>query len=120
MLRADAAAPETARQYLTQLREGAPPSKTVQLRGPVPAPVERRADRHRFQLAVFSSSRPALHRMLTALLAQASKLGSSQLGASKVGASQLSQQGPSRPRPSQLPGTRGVKFSLDVDPVDIF
>ena len=115
MLRADAAAPETARQYLTQLREGAPPSKTVQLRGPVPAPVERRADRHRFQLAVFSSSRPALHRMLTALLAQASQLGASQLGAS-----QLSQQGPSRPRPSQPPGTRGVKFSLDVDPVDIF
>ena len=92
MLRADAPLAETARHYLEQLRAAAPNDKTVQLRGPVPAPVERRADRHRFQLAVFSRNRPALHRMLTALLDRA----------------------------AALPGARRVRFSVDVDPVDIF
>ena len=92
LLRADAPAAEDARTYLEQLLATAPHDRHVQLRGPVPAPIERRADRHRYQLAAMSRSRPALHRMLSTLLDCA----------------------------KALPGARRVRFSVDVDPADTF
>ena len=66
--------------------------ETVELLGPVPAPMERRAGRHRAQLLLQASNRATLHRLLTPWL-QALE---------------------------QLPGSRSVRWSIDVDPLDLF
>ncbi|QLF93195.1 primosomal protein N' [Pseudomonas sp. ABC1] len=64
----------------------------IELLGPVPAPMERRAGRYRAQLLLQSNTRPALHQLLGTLL----------------------------PCMEQLPGGRSVRWSLDVDPIDLF
>lgn len=64
----------------------------IELLGPVPAPMERRAGRYRAQLLVQASARAPLHRLLHAWL----------------------------PVLEQLPGGRAVRWSLDVDPIDLF
>ncbi|MNP19854.1 Primosomal protein N' [compost metagenome] len=64
----------------------------VELLGPVPAPMERRAGRHRAQLLLSGSARAPLHRLLTPWLQTL----------------------------EQLPGGRQVRWSLDVDPIDLF
>ncbi|WP_145250420.1 primosomal protein N' [Pseudomonas oryzihabitans] len=64
----------------------------VELLGPVPAPMERRAGRHRAQLLLQSSSRAPLHRLLGIWVAQL----------------------------ESLPEARQVRWSLDVDPIDLF
>ncbi len=94
LLRAEApvaAAPQTfleeARVLAQQCGEPA-----VALLGPVPAPMERRAGRYRFQLLLQSQSRAALHRLLDRWLPL--------LEASKMG--------------------RKVRWSLDVDPMEMF
>lgn len=98
LLRADAQQPgqaeafldkacSTAEQLLAGMR-----AHGVELLGPVPAPMERRAGRHRAQLLLHASNRASLHRLLTPWL-QA-----------------LEQQ----------PGGRSVRWSLDVDPIDLF
>ncbi|UUY09093.1 primosomal protein N' [Pseudomonas sp. J452] len=64
----------------------------IELLGPVPAPMERRAGRHRAQLLLQSSSRVPLHKLLAAWL----------------------------PILEAMPGGRAVRWSLDVDPIDLF
>ncbi|MFU6375031.1 primosomal protein N' [Metapseudomonas otitidis] len=64
----------------------------VELLGPVPAPMERRAGKHRAQLLLQANSRATLHRLLT----------------------------PWSQALEQLPGGRAVRWSLDVDPIDLF
>ncbi len=64
----------------------------VQVLGPVPAPMERRAGRYRAQLLLQATSRAALHRLL----------------------------GPWLLDRESLPGGRQVRGSLDVDPIDLF
>lgn len=64
----------------------------IELLGPVPAPMERRAGRYRAQLLLQGNSRAPLHRLLHAWL----------------------------PRLEQLPDSRAVRWSLDVDPIDLF
>jgi len=64
----------------------------VELLGPVPAPMERRAGRYRAQLLLQSSSRAPLHRLLGIWTAQL----------------------------ESLPEARQVRWSLDVDPIDLF
>jgi len=64
----------------------------IELLGPVPAPMERRAGRYRAQLLVQGNARAPLHRLLHAWL----------------------------PRLEQLPDSRAVRWSLDVDPIDLF
>ena len=64
----------------------------VELLGPVPAPMERRAGRHRAQLLLQSSSRAPLHRLLGIWVVQL----------------------------ESLPEARQVRWSLDVDPIDLF
>ncbi|TLX54099.1 primosomal protein N' [Stutzerimonas nosocomialis] len=64
----------------------------VELLGPVPAPMERRAGRFRAQLLLQSSARAPLHRLMAAWL----------------------------PLLEQLPDSRTVRWSLDVDPIDLF
>jgi primosomal protein N' (replication factor Y) len=64
----------------------------VVLLGPVQAPMARRGGRHRAQLLLQAATRPPLHRALEAQLATIER----------------------------LPMTRRVRWSLDVDPIELF
>lgn len=64
----------------------------IELLGPVPAPMERRAGRFRAQLLLQGNARAPLHRLMAAWM----------------------------PLLEQLPGSRTVRWSLDVDPIDLF
>ena len=64
----------------------------VEFWGPLPSPMEKRAGRYRAQLFIQSSERATLHRLLTPWLAELEK----------------SRQG------------RKVRWSIDVDPVDVY
>ena len=66
--------------------------KEVQIMDPVPAPMERRAGRYRMQLLVQAPQRPPLHRFLQAWLARLEESGAA----------------------------RKVRWSLDVDPMDLY
>ncbi|MFC6329978.1 hypothetical protein, partial [Alloalcanivorax gelatiniphagus] len=63
----------------------------VQVLGPVPAPMEKRAGRYRAQLLLQSPERPPLHGVLDALMALA----------------------------RELPSGRRCRWHLDVDPIDL-
>lgn len=82
---------ETARRVAEALRPACN-ATTVRVLGPAPAAMARRADRHHAQLLLESADRGALHRLLAAWL----------------------------PRIEALPEARGVRFALDVDPLELF
>ncbi|NDK39786.1 primosomal protein N' [Pseudoxanthomonas gei] len=65
---------------------------TPEIQGPLPAPMSRRAGMHRMQLLLSSSSRRDLHALLDAAL----------------------------PLIYALPDARKVRWSLDVDPLDLY
>ena len=92
LLRASGIAPEAALAFLTEARRLAGQTRGVELRGPVPAAMVRRAGRHHAQLLVESAERPQLQRFLCAWL----------------------------PRVEQLPAARGLRWALDVDPLEVF
>ncbi len=94
LLRAEAVAQEAPLAFLAAVAQLATPllPKQVQLLGPVPAPMERRAGRYRAQLLLQSRYRGPLHQLLTALV----------------------------PQLGQLPQARKVRWSLDVDPQEMF
>jgi len=64
----------------------------IELLGPVPAPMERRAGRYRAQLLVQANARAPLHKLLNYWLTALEK----------------------------MPSGRAVRWSLDVDPIDLF
>ncbi|MEK1941650.1 MAG: primosomal protein N' [Pseudomonas sp.] len=64
----------------------------IELLGPVPAPMERRAGRYRAQLLVQATARAQLHQLLNYWTAALEK----------------------------MPSGRAVRWSLDVDPIDLF
>ena len=64
----------------------------IELLGPVPAPMERRAGRFRAQLLLQANTRAALHRLLSAWIV----------------------------RVEGLPASCSVRWSLDIDPIDLF
>ena len=64
----------------------------IELLGPVPAPMERRAGRFRAQLLLQCTSRAPLHKLLAHWL----------------------------PVLEAMPAGRAVRWSLDVDPIDLF
>jgi primosomal protein N' (replication factor Y) len=64
----------------------------IELLGPVPAPMERRAGRYRAQLLLQATARAPLHRLLSSWLLVL----------------------------EQMPSGRAVRWSLDVDPVDLY
>jgi len=72
LLRAESTDASLPAHFLRQARDLAESigAKDVQLLGPVPAPMERRAGRVRAQLLLQSSSRAALHNLLTPWLQQ--------------------------------------------------
>ena len=93
LLRAEATDADLPKAFLADARrtgERVRPAD-IALRGPVPALMERRAGRHRAQLLVESAKRRPLHRFLDAWLEEV----------------------------EGLPSGRRVRWSLDVDPVEI-
>ena len=64
----------------------------VTLLGPLPAPMAKRGGRYRAQLVLQARSRNALHQCIEALLLRA----------------------------EQQPPARSLRWSLDIDPVDLF
>ncbi len=92
LLRAEAADSTVPLQFFEQLMQAVEPNRRVSMLGPVPAPMSRRAGRYRYQLLLQSATRPELHRFLDKLM----------------------------PLIEVLKLTRKVRWSLDVDPVDLY
>jgi len=91
-LRASAAALSTASEFLRQARKLARAPRAVRLLGPAPAAMARRAGRYHAQLLLESRERAALHRTLGAWL----------------------------PVVESLKAPRDLRWSLDVDPLELF
>lgn len=95
LLRAEAAEEATPFQFLEQAHAVLPKeiaSPTLTLVGPMPAPMARRAGRFRAQLLVSAQTRSCLNQFLSLWL----------------------------PHVEQLPTSRRLRWSLDVDPMDLF
>lgn len=98
LLRAEAHRPGQAEDFLDQACSQAEQLLAelelsgIELLGPVPAPMERRAGRYRAQLLLQANTRATLHRLMNAWM----------------------------PVVEHLPGSRAVRWSLDVDPIDLF
>jgi len=92
LLRADAPTREPVDAFLAAARAALPDSTELQIAGPMPAPMPLRAGRHRGQLLMEAASRSALHGLLR----------------------------PWRIAITALPQARPVRWSLDVDPIDLY
>jgi len=98
LLRAEAVKPGQAEDFLDQACIQAEQLIAqlgltgIELLGPVPAPMERRAGRFRAQLLLQANARAPLHNLMSAWM----------------------------PQVEALPGSRTVRWSLDVDPIDLF
>ena len=96
LLRAEAKHADPPMQFLQMarqaLRESDLRKSGIEVHGPLPAPMPRRAGYQRVQLLLSSPSRPALHAALDALM----------------------------PLLRAAPEARKVRWSLDVDPVDLY
>jgi primosomal protein N' (replication factor Y) len=94
LLRAEAVTMETVMGFLTQAAQLAKPlaAERVTVFDPVPAPMTRRAGRYRGQLLIQATDRAALHGVLQQTM----------------------------PTLETLPEARKVRWSLDVDPVDLY
>jgi primosomal protein N' (replication factor Y) len=93
LLRAEAAHSLPPENFLYQAEQLAQQlgSAGVEIYGPMPAVMERRAGKYRYQLLLQAEKRADLHRLLT----------------------------PWTPQLNELPEARKVRWSLDVDPVDL-
>ncbi len=91
LLRAEAKQADPPQQFLQQAR-ALLEADGVQLAGPLPAPMPRRAGYVRAQLVLSAAARPALHAALSAAL----------------------------PGLYASPEARRVRWSLDVDPLDLY
>ncbi|MDR3479049.1 MAG: primosomal protein N' [Gammaproteobacteria bacterium] len=93
LFRAEAQSMEHAMQFLQQIKDVAKRlGENIPIWGPVPAPMARRAGRFRVQLLLQAKQRPHLQRCLTRLL----------------------------PEIEKLRGKQQVRWSLDVDPLEMF
>ncbi|MGQ4660465.1 primosomal protein N' [Lysobacter sp. F6437] len=94
MLRAEAKQVEVANDFLQAVRRCVErdAERTLEISGPLPAPMPRRAGYQRVQLLLSAPQRRALHGALDAAL----------------------------PAIHALPEARKVRWSLDVDPVDLY
>ena len=94
LLRAAATRRQDTHDFLARSRRTAEAAKVegVRILGPVSAPMERRAGRYRAQLLFQSRHRQPLHRLLQAV----------------------------RPQLEAGPWARKVRWSIDVDPVELF
>ena len=92
LLRVDALGRDAVDAFLAQALAAIPPEAGWGVAGPMPAPMPLRAGRHRGQLLVEAATRGKLHAFLKAWAA----------------------------RLAAAPGARKVRWSLDVDPVDLY
>jgi primosomal protein N' (replication factor Y) len=92
LLRAEAKQVEHANAFLAAVRALLPADDAVQRFGPMPAPMPRRAGFQRTQLLLSANTRRALHALLDAAM----------------------------PAIYALPQARRVRWSLDVDPQDLY
>jgi primosomal protein N' (replication factor Y) len=92
LLRADAPTREPVDAFLAAAHAALPESTELQIAGPMPAPMPLRAGRHRGQLLLEAASRSALHGLLR----------------------------PWRLALTAMPQARLVRWSLDVDPIDLY
>ncbi|WP_158880509.1 primosomal protein N' [Rhodanobacter sp. L36] len=92
LLRAEAPLREHVDGFLTDAHAALPNLTSLQIAGPMPAPMPLRAGRHRGQLLLEADSRATLHGMLRTW--------------------QLAL--------TALPSARRVRWSLDVDPIDLY
>jgi primosomal protein N' (replication factor Y) len=95
LLRAESPAPQVALGFVRAARVLATECRAqdgVELMDPVPAPMERRAGRYRAQLLVQARKRRPLHTFLSCWLT----------------------------RLEQAPASKRVRWSLDVDPTDMY
>jgi primosomal protein N' (replication factor Y) len=96
LLRAEGAQVEPVRAFLDAARrlfdDARGEAERVDLHGPMPAPMPRRAGHHRAQLLLGASQRPALQGLLSRTV----------------------------PALHALPEARRVRWSLDVDPTDLY
>ena len=92
LLRVEAVDAKDPLVFFEQIMADAPDRDRVQVLGPVSAPMARKAGRYRYQLLFQSSERRPLHVFLDELL----------------------------PRIEGLKQSRRVRWSLDVDPVDLY
>jgi primosomal protein N' (replication factor Y) len=92
LLRAESARKQPLEQFMNEAVGVAPESETVNLLGPLPAPMERRAGRYRMQILVLAASRAPLHRLLHVWM----------------------------PRIQNLNSAKRVRWSMDIDPSDTF
>jgi len=92
LLRAEAQREGEALELLRQARSAMPQAPGIEALGPAPAGMARRAGYHRAQLLLRGASRAALHRLLDEWIA----------------------------RIEALPAARRLRWSVDVDPADLF
>ncbi|CAN7180742.1 primosomal protein N' [Pseudoxanthomonas sp. LjRoot168] len=93
LLRAEAQQADAAQHFLRAAKQVLRAHDSVlEMHGPLPAPMPRRAGLHRVQLLLSSPERRALHRMLDLAL----------------------------PQIHALPEARRTRWSLDVDPMDLY
>jgi primosomal protein N' (replication factor Y) (superfamily II helicase) len=92
LLRCEAHQRAVVDAFLSEARAALPDTDTLQIAGPMPAPMPLRAGRQRGQLLIESTSRRQLH------------------AAVRPWAMQL----------AKLPSARKVRWSLDVDPIDLY
>ncbi|MEO7067617.1 MAG: primosomal protein N' [Rhodanobacter sp.] len=92
LLRADAATREHLQVFLVEAHAALPAEPSLQIAGPMPAPMPLRAGRHRGQLLLEATQRRRLHDLLR----------------------------PWQLAMSALPSARRVHWSLDVDPIDLY
>jgi len=94
ILRSESVDARAAQTFLEQTRELAQQvdSTGIEIFGPIPAPMERRAGRYRYQLMLQSGDRKKLHQMLSWWVPQLQQLGSA----------------------------RKARWSIDIDPYDTF
>ncbi|NYE28693.1 primosomal protein N' (replication factor Y) [Rhodanobacter sp. K2T2] len=92
LLRADAPTREPVDAFLAAAHAALPESAELQIAGPMPAPMPLRAGRHRGQLLLEAASRSVLHGLLR----------------------------PWRLALIAMPQARHVRWSLDVDPIDLY
>jgi primosomal protein N' (replication factor Y) len=91
-LRASATALAPAIEFLTAARQLAGRPRDLKLLGPAPAAMAKRAARYHAQLLLEARERAPLHRMLSEWL----------------------------PRVEQLKPPRDLRWSLDIDPLELF
>lgn len=91
LIRAEAAEMDQALQLLEHIRALIPQQEGVLLMGPVPAPLEKRAERYRAQLLIQTDTRNLRHACLNYLTIQE----------------------------KTIPNQKSIRWSIDIDPVEL-